>query len=339
MGYAETEKEKDFIWVTSDQPHFERRRQILAKYPQVKKLMGHDWRIALQCVAMVLFQIFMCYMMQDKSWSVLLFFAYVVGGTINHSLSLSLHEISHNLAFGQKHLTANRILGMISNLPLGVAASITFKKYHLDHHKFLADTQMDTDLPTKIEVKLFSSPIGKVLFIMLQPVFYSLRPMIVLPKKVEPLEIVNWIVQLTFDYSIYHFFGFKALAYLLMGTVLGLGLHPISGHFISEHYAFVKNQETFSYYGPLNYFVFNVGYHNEHHDFPNIPCTRLPQLKEIAKEFYDPLPCHYSWIKVLYDFITCDDMGPFARVRRDMHINPNTKRPKELREPIASQGK
>jgi sphingolipid delta-4 desaturase len=126
-------------------------------------------------------------------------------------------------------LAANRILGMISNLPIGLAASITFKKYHVDHHKFLADTQMDTDLPTKIEVKLFSSPIRKVLFIMLQPVFYSLRPMIVLPKKIETLEIVNWVVQLTFDYAIYHIFGFKALAYLIIGTILGLGLHPLSG--------------------------------------------------------------------------------------------------------------
>jgi len=40
-------------------------------------------------------------------------------------------------------------------------------------------------------------------------------------------------------------------------------------------------------------------------------------VKKIAPEFYDNLPCHNSWIKVLYDFITCPELGPFSRVHRD----------------------
>jgi sphingolipid delta-4 desaturase len=103
---------------------------------------------------------------------------------------------------------------------------------------------------------------------------------------------------------------------LWIGTLLGLGLHPIAGHFIAEHYVFIKGFETYSYYGPLNLITFNVGYHNEHHDFPNIPGYRLPEVKKIAPEFYDNLPCHHSWIKVLYDFIVCEEMGPYARIKR-----------------------
>jgi sphingolipid delta-4 desaturase len=208
------------------------------------------------------------------------------------------------------------LIGFFANLPLGAPLSVAFKKYHLDHHKYQGDEQIDTDLPTRLEAVLFSSPVGKFLFVLLQPLLYTLRPCIVLPKKACRLELLNWAIQLAFDYVIFHYFGIKSLCYLWAGLFLGLGLHPVAGHFIAEHYVFIKGFETYSYYGPLNLITFNVGYHNEHHDFPNIPGYRLPEVKRIASEFYDNLPCHHSWIKVLYDFITCTEMGPYARIKR-----------------------
>jgi len=42
----------------------------------------------------------------------------------------------------------------------------------------------------------------------------------------------------------------------------------------------------------------------------------------MAPEFYDDLPCHTSWVKVLYDFVTDPEVGPYARVKRTAVTSP-----------------
>ena len=95
------------------------------------------------------------------------------------------------------------------------------------------------------------------------PLLYSFRPMFVSPKPIQTLELLNILLAVTFDGVMFYFFGFKTLSYFLLGTLMGLSLHPISGHFIAEHYVFKEGHETYSYYGPLNAITYNVGYHNE----------------------------------------------------------------------------
>lgn len=42
----------------------------------------------------------------------------------------------------------------------------------------------------------------------------------------------------------------------------------------------------------------------------------LLQVRKIAPEYYDHLPQHHSWVKVLWDFVFEDALGPYARVKR-----------------------
>ncbi|KAB0791700.1 hypothetical protein PPYR_03500 [Photinus pyralis] len=306
----------DFEWTYTEEPHASRRKVILEKYPQIKKLFGYDPNFKWVVSFMVAIQFAMLFVMRDRSWGVTLLAAYCFGGVINHSLMLAIHEIAHNLAFGHARPFANRLFGFFANLPIGLPVSISFKKYHLEHHRYQGDELIDTDIPTYIEAKLFCTTVGKIFWVMLQPFFYTIRPLMVNPKPPTLLEFVNLVIQLVFDVIVAYFFGVRVLLYLVLGSLMAMGLHPVAGHFISEHYMFKKGFETYSYYGPLNWITFNVGYHNEHHDFPAVPGSRLPLVKKIAPEFYDDLPQHNSWSAVLYDFIMDPDIGPYARIRR-----------------------
>lgn len=268
-SYWRTDKPQDFSYSKEPEPHALRRRQILKKYPQIEKLYGYDPLSALFGFATIAAQFTMIYLMAEQNWFVIVFCAYFVGGFLNHSMVLGCHELVHDLWFPKKWM--NQWYGYFMNLTIGVAFFRTFKRYHLEHHSFQGSDKWDTDIPSVREGKLVQTKLAKFVFLFFSWVPYAIRPVITRPKEIIADEIVNWIIVLGVDFSVYYFLGWKAFAYLFLSTILGLGLHPMSGHFVAEHYEVITGQETYSYYGPLNYLAYNVGYHNEHHDFPRIP--------------------------------------------------------------------
>ncbi|KII91271.1 hypothetical protein PLICRDRAFT_38008 [Plicaturopsis crispa FD-325 SS-3] len=307
----------DFLWLMTEEPHRSRRMAIMKAHPEVTKLMGYEPLTKYIVLGVVALQITTAILLRHTRPLSPLFVlcAYVIGGTANHNLFLAIHEITHNLAF--KGVNANKMLAIFANLPIGIPYSTTFKKYHIEHHKHMGEDGIDTDLPSRLELICLNNVLGKTFFAVFQILFYALRPGFVRSQALTRWHFVNIAVELTFDYALVSAFGVRPLIYLIMSSFFAGSLHPCAGHFIAEHYLWDGlEQETYSYYGPLNVLAYNVGYHNEHHDFPSVAWTRLPALRALAPEFYDTIPSHPSWPMVIVNFIRDKEVGMFARAKR-----------------------
>ncbi|PNH46999.1 hypothetical protein VD0004_g1157 [Verticillium dahliae] len=322
-------KYRDFFWTYTEEPHRTRRLAIIKAHPEVTKLCGPEPLTKYVVAGVVSLQIFLAYTLRNTSFFDWKFWAvgYIFGATANQNLFLAIHEISHNLAF--RSPLANRLIAIVANLPIGVPYSASFRPYHLTHHKSLGVDGLDTDLPTALEGIFLDSILGKAFFCTFQIFFYAVRPMAIFRIPFTWVHYLNIAVQLAFDYAVITLAGPNALLYFLLSSFLAGSLHPLAGHFIAEHYVYetvtpeqrdpnnaVPVPETFSYYGPLNFLTYNVGLHNEHHDFPAVPWTRLPKLKAIAHEFYDDLPRHESWSYAIWRFIFDENVGINSRVKR-----------------------
>lgn len=306
----------DFTWTNEPNMHTARREAILKSHPDVKALFGHDTRTAGLTFLLFNWQMLIAFGIVPllPTWAFWLT-TYAVGATINHTLLLILHEAGHNLIFASP--AANKMCAIFANLVTGVPSAMGFRKYHALHHRYLAVDGKDPDLPTSAEARLVHLfPPLKVWWVMAEPLTYALRPLLTIPLPANRWDVANFTVQLAFNALVYYWGGSRPLLYFVVGTLLGMGIHPSAGHFLAEHYEFFPGHETASYYGPMNYVNINVGYHREHHDLPQVPWTRLPLIKKMCPEFYDHLPYHTSYVKLIWQFLVEKTYSLFTRIKR-----------------------
>lgn len=305
------------------EPHAVRRKVILEKHPEMEKLFeNREPFITLFFVAVIhVIQLLHCYLFYtyEASWKFIIFYALTIGAIFNHALFVLYHDITHFNCF--RSMRMNQIAAIICNLPQILPSAIGFGRYHRDHHTYLGDNIKDPDIPTLTEVKMFQFWYTRLIYVFFMPFFYGLRPYVKAPKEVSFMEIVNMIACVLYAYFIAKFFTFKCVIYLLLSTYFGLSVHPVGAHVIAEHYEFFKSQDTYSYYGWMNYLNFNMGYHIEHHDFPNIPWHKLPQVRKIAPEFYNNLPQMNSYVTVIFKYIFDGSIGPWSRITLDSKDN------------------
>lgn len=306
-----------------------------SKHPEIKKLNGYDTRTLWVGIAVALTQLgIACFFQAQRnagslfgSLGAIAVTAYLLGAILSHWCGMTIHECSHNLAARSRAM--NKALSVFVNIPMVFPIAMSFRRYHIDHHILLGVEKEDTDLPLAGEVRHIGSSRIRKLFWLLGYFFVYVIRGLTFARKPNRDEIWNWVFQLAVVALIARFIGFTALGYLTLSTILGFSLHPVAAHFIHEHYVFSRGQETYSYYGPLNWVTYNVGYHYEHHDFMDVPGWSLPRLHRIAREFYEPLKSHRSWTYVLWHFIMSPEMGAQSRIVRSRETHDRVRR--ELR--------
>ena len=292
----------------ADRSHVERRKLILEKYPQVRELFGKDPVTFKITAAIFVGQLVIAAILGSLGlsyWWLSLVMAICVGAFANHANFVIIHDAIHNCVFDSP--LANKWTAILADLPNAFPTAMGFRCYHIKHHSHLSAYDYDADIPSRWEVEwVCNSAWRKAVWLFFFPAIQLAR----LSRLKGTVQIwgtwtyVNIGVIALFDLFVLWAFGWNALLYLFFSFWFSVGgLHPLSARWLQEHFAFGPNQGTFDYYGSLNKLALNIGYHNEHHDFHEIPWNRLPELKTMAPEFYDELRCHRSWFALLVTFI------------------------------------
>ena len=309
------------------EPHLFRRRAILKAYPQVTKLNGTAMETFYVAVLQAGCQVILAYMFGRRwlhlspltYWTMFTVAVMTIGGTLTALVGVIEHEACHNLV--HRHTLVNRACSFIANIPMIVPVAASFKRYHLEHHTWQGVQNRDPDLPMAWEVRLIrGNAVLKLLWLCIYPAMYGIRGF-AMGKSVSEWEVYNAVFMVVVDVLLWGVVGPWGLAYLAASVWFGYSLHPAAAHFIQEHYTFHDKQETYSYYGPLNWITMNIGLHNEHHDFVQVPWTRIWALWYVAREYYEPLEQFDSWTGVHWRFLTDDTMGPVSRLSRSLEVH------------------
>ncbi len=311
-----------YLITPAPQPHPLRAKKIIRQHPEVRKLFGINYWSGVAIVSIVAVQtaIAISLSLFGAPWWAFLLVAYFVGAYANHALWVLVHECCHNLIFRKPFW--NRVLAIVANFPMALPCTVPFCIWHLKHHRYLGNTEHDADVAPRYEAWLLRGGFLRRLgWQCLFPLLQSLRPMF-LKHGGKPASWVNWrvpnfVIQFAFVGLLAWLVSPWTFVYFMASAIFAIGPHPLGARWIQEHYVFRKGQETYSYYGNLNTVAFNIGYHNEHHDLPQIPWNRLPRLKRLAPEMYDTLHAHYSWVKLWLRFLFDRKMEVFRMARHN----------------------
>jgi sphingolipid delta-4 desaturase len=301
--------------------HIEMRVAILKAHPEAAQLAGPDWRGLIGALAILALYWTSAWVVGRTNILIVFLTAFFFGQLVLHSAGSLIHETAHRLVFrGRRAKLAFDLLLEIITTSFG--KQLTYQHEHVSsHHPHLGNYERDYEHEdlcrflarrsyrakhakwqswlTAAELVVQALPLGFMIANRIFVPFYrrqsgratkdrqrhigATKP----PKREMRLFIAVSILTNIFLFAA---FGWLGWLYHIWSLSLFLGKAGITnlGQSLAEHPGDDEMAPTRSTYGILNLILFNTGYHNEHHTFPNVAWTRLPKLKRLAPELFGP---------------------------------------------------
>jgi len=335
--------------------HYERKKKIIEAHPEVKSLYGQNpWSFLIMLIGATS-QTILGISMANLSWPVIIVTSYTLGTYLNWVCMVMGHEGSHGLVFKTKEL--NKIHTILAFLPCFLGPFGSFWSIeHMYHHQVVVDKMnrygpQQNSLLKKILFSLLFINVLSILFFLSSwivavrvgihfvkylagtekeptPDKFQMKPFKNFPQVAKSgWFYINMFALAAFNIIIYLKFGPVPILYFFLCNGFCNGLHPLGMRQVQEHYMQRKSQPTNSVYSSLGFFLLNIGYHNEHHDFPSIPWNRLPLLRKMAPEYYNTLFYFDSYTQVFVDFFTKAGI-PYTSLLDDLYEDVPQKKTK-----------
>lgn len=278
----------------------------------MRELFTHEPRTLIYFVVVVGVQIALA-VFASRSWATAIAMGIIVGPFLDAMVLVLMHELSHNRCTGV--VLYDRLISIAANTVMLFPISEIFRQHHNSHHIMLGDYHDDVDVPCRWEVEFVgNSTWKKAIWLTFNMVFLPIRSLHKLEVKWNKYVVLNWVVCLS-AFAAVLLVSPKAWAFLFLSLLFSQGAHPANARQLQRHFwqgdeAMAINAHggaahTFSYYGWSNFFFLNVGFHNEHHDFSQVPWTKLPQLRAMVGDKWYPDTAAYKsrGIFDVYSFI------------------------------------
>lgn len=119
------------------QPHWARRKTILAEHPEIQSLMTTNAFTALWVPINLVLLTWLAWMVSESSLVTILVVAYTAGAVLCHAQWVLVHELTHDLVFRSHPI--NTFFLLLANVTHIFPSGVTFRYHHRVHHGQMND--------------------------------------------------------------------------------------------------------------------------------------------------------------------------------------------------------